>query len=412
MTHFLLFHFLFRTYANNVRISSHLRICIASMWPFRDRKRYEAVATDDENVAIVEPQDPQTIQQHRTRRRLLTLGGVFCILLLVALVFVLVLGRGENRQMKKLSDATSNVEEEPHPGPASACGTLSVRREWRTLSRTEQTHYIDSVRCLLTLPSLIHPDAANASRYGDYPYIHSHVGYYTHHSAPFLPWHRYFLHIYESTLRSSCAYTGSLVYWDWTLDAFSLASSPVFSASTGFGGDGEVGGTITVGGSGRCVVDGSFADVVAEYYDTKPYRHCLSRGFRTDDGTLGEMDGSDITAASIEETLRLDDYEAFVMEMESKVHDAIPFGIGGDFETFTAPYDPLFFLHHTQLDRLWWLWQQRDRGKRLVDYGGRNHRHSIEMARLEDEVQMQGFAPSVKVRDVMDTEGGLLCYRY
>jgi tyrosinase len=38
--------------------------------------------------------------------------------------------------------------------------------------------------------------------------------------------------------------------------------------------------------------------------------------------------------------------------MESRVHDTIPFGIGANFETFTAPYDPLFYPHHTQLDRL------------------------------------------------------------
>lgn len=36
--------------------------------------------------------------------------------------------------------------------------------------------------------------------------------------------------------------------------------------------------------------------------------------------------------------LQIGDYERFVAEMESRVHDAIPFGIGGDFETSTAPY--------------------------------------------------------------------------
>ena len=33
-----------------------------------------------------------------------------------------------------------------------------------------------------------------------------------HHSAPFLAWHRYFLHVYETQLRSVCNYSGSLVY--------------------------------------------------------------------------------------------------------------------------------------------------------------------------------------------------------
>jgi hypothetical protein len=32
--------------------------------------------------------------------------------------------------------------------------------------------------------------------------------------------------------------------------------------------------------------------------------------------------------------------------------------------------DPVFFLHHTQVDRLWWIWQQRDPGRRLHEFSG------------------------------------------
>jgi tyrosinase len=175
---------------------------------------------------------------------------------------------------------------------------------------------------------------------------------------------------------------------------------------------GNKAGDITVGNTGRCVVDGAFKDIEATYYDVKLQPHCLSRGFRDDDGNLGVMDGRTISPDSIDEVLALDDYERFVKEMESRVHDTIPFGIGGDFETFTAPYNPLFFLHHTQLDRLWWLWQQRKPEERLSAYSGHNHRHPIEMASLDDKIDMRGLAPNVRVRSVMDTEGDFLCYRY
>jgi tyrosinase len=50
------------------------------------------------------------------------------------------------------------------------------------------------------------------------------------------------------------------------------------------------------------------------------------------------MNGDAISSDSIEEVLRLDSYERFVAEMEGRVHDTIPFGVGGDFETFPAPY--------------------------------------------------------------------------
>jgi hypothetical protein len=130
------------------------------------------------------------------------------------------------------------------------------------------------------------------------------------------------------------------VYWDWTLDWDHLQEAPVFNgdAESGFGTDGEKGGEITVGKTGRCVVDGAFKDIKPNFYDTKWKPHCLSRGFRTDNGDLGFMDGTPISPKSIDEILNLDKYEDFVTLMESKVHDTIPFGIGGDFETFTAPY--------------------------------------------------------------------------
>jgi hypothetical protein len=133
---------------------------------------------------------------------------------------------------------SSNSASPPPPSPTPSC---ALRREWRTLTRPEQDHYISSVRCLLTQPSRLHPK--DSSLYEDFPWIHSHVGYSTHHSAPFLPWHRCFLHIYEAALRQQCNFTGDgLVYWDWTRDWAALEHAPVFRADGGFGGDGEVGG--------------------------------------------------------------------------------------------------------------------------------------------------------------------------
>jgi tyrosinase len=81
-----------------------------------------------------------------------------------------------------------------------------------------------------------------------------------------------------------------------------------------------------------------FTNIRAKYYDVKYNPHCLSRGFRDEEGNLGHMNGDAISPDSIEGVLRLDDYEKFVVEMESRVHDRIPFGIGEDFETFTAPH--------------------------------------------------------------------------
>ena len=40
--------------------------------------------------------------------------------------------------------------------------------------------------------------------------------------------------------------------------------------------------------------------------------------------------------------------------------------------TRLSPGDPLFFLHHAWLDRLWWLWQSKDLPARLKEITGAN----------------------------------------
>lgn len=50
------------------------------------------------------------------------------------------------------------------------------------------------------------------------------------------------------------------------------------------------------------------------------------------------------------------------------------FGIGGTFgqmgDPFASAADPIFFMHHANLDRVWWSWQSKDLKKRLKDISG------------------------------------------
>ena len=323
------------------------------------------------------------------------------------------------------------------PSQSDGQATAPLRLSWHTLNPKQKQHYIHSIRCLLDHPTTLPPNIQpknHTSLYSDFPYIHSHLGYATHHNAPFLPWHRYLLHVYETALRDKCGYSLSgLVYWDWTLEWSDLAHSSVFDPETGFGGDGDrsPNANISIGTNGRCVKDGPFNDIVVNFYDIEYKPHCLSRGFRNDKGEQSVIDGSLLSPESVEEVLQKETYADFVVGMEEKLHDVIPFGIGGDFETFTAPYDPLFFLHHTQLDRLWGLWQQRQSPERLNDYRGRRTRRPKEgddnIARLDDDMTYGGLfgMPDIKVKSMMDTQSGcgasgdntadperLLCYRY
>ena len=75
--------------------------------------------------------------------------------------------------------------------------------------------------------------------------------------------------------------------------------------------------------------------------------------------------------------------------------------------------DPIFFLHHGQIDRLWTLWQQKDLAVRGTAFGGPKTQGSASMdARLEDVMPFLGLTTDVKVEEVMSTRSALLCYEY
>ncbi len=73
--------------------------------------------------------------------------------------------------------------------------------------------------------------------------------------------------------------------------------------------------------------------------------------------------------------------------------------------------DPVFFLHHAQLDRLWWKWQTLH-PERKFDYKGITEHGSEVLASTDDVLRMGGLAEDVKVAEVLDSRGGRLCYVY
>ncbi|KAJ3483546.1 hypothetical protein NLG97_g7283 [Lecanicillium saksenae] len=272
----------------------------------------------------------------------------------------------------------------------STCSTPSVRKEWRTLSATEQQSYIDAIKCISEQPS----------RFQD----------------------------------------GTSSYWDWSLDAEDLALSPIWSPSA-FGPNGNSSGKTSVG-NGYCVVDGPFANVTRHWQakvqggesEILSNPHCLSRGFQT--GTKKEELQSRVSQQAVENILVQDSYASFFTSLEDHVHNAIPQFVRGDFLLQTAPngmmhiitdsgieqrpdpIDPVFYLHHTQIDRLWWIWQQKNNASHLWQYEGplSNSRFTTEgqqgSANLSDLLTLGEYGKTVKVQDVISTRHGELCYIY
>ncbi|CZR69717.1 related to monophenol monooxygenase [Phialocephala subalpina] len=203
------------------------------------------------------------------------------------------------------------------------------------------------------------------SLYNDFPYIHRAVVHISHEQPSFLSWYRYFVHIFESRLR---------------------ISSPVFDTQLGFGGNGDYALRESLVGGGHCVTSGPFAMTLARYVGLEVKLHCVSRIFRNDTAT-GHFTGQLIRPELVGKYVDEDDLLLFTLKLESAPYNTILFGIRGNFLSFNAPADPLFFLHHAQLDRLRWKWQHM-RPERRNSYSTRRSFKPDEMTSLNDMIEM------------------------
>ncbi|KXT07743.1 hypothetical protein AC579_4702 [Pseudocercospora musae] len=291
---------------------------------------------------------------------------------------------------------------------SNACINPAVRQEWRALTANERDDFVRSVNCLSKTPSQW---THNGSINDDFAYLHATIGSWCHRSASFLPWHRWTLHQWEKTMRHHCGFTGHVPYWDWTLDWMDLANSSIWDPDSGFGGNGNPSGEITVG-NGTCVEDGPFAHLLPIMYNHTYITHCLSRGFSGAD-TPRKIDGHWYSPEAIGRIMRQESYEDFKWDVEFRLHNTMHPSIGGDFLALTAANDPLFFLHHAQLDHLWWRWQQQKPESRLKAYAGRHLFNSTDYnANLQDMLLYGGFVDDVPVWRAMDARSEELCYTY
>jgi tyrosinase len=86
---------------------------------------------------------------------------------------------------------------------------------------------------------------------------------------------------------------------------------------------------------------------------------------------------------------------------------------GGDF--FVSPGEPVFWLHHTQVDRVYTIWQQQDLANRQFAFEGTitfNNDPPSRNGTLDDWLDIGILGEQVKTRDIMNTVGNGLCYIY
>jgi tyrosinase len=117
------------------------------------------------------------------------------------------------------------------------------------------------------------------------------------------------------------------------------------------------------------------------------------------------------------------------MQSGTGVHPAGHFTISGDpgSDFYVSPGDPAFWLHHSMIDRVWYIWQSQDMANRLqVIAGGKSMMGGFPggpggggggagQATLEDVVDMEVLnvdGKSRKIRELVSTVDGPFCYVY
>ena len=99
------------------------------------------------------------------------------------------------------------------------------------------------------------------------------------------------------------------------------------------------------------------------------------------------------------------------------VHTGGHFTFGGDpgGDIFSSPGDPMFWLHHAQIDRTWWIWQNQDINNRLNQVSATitiNNTPPSRNGTLQDTVNLGVNAPPVAMSNLVSTIGGPFCYIY
>lgn len=210
----------------------------------------------------------------------------------------------------------------PAPLPTS---TLRIRPEINSLAPNHPIieAYKKAVAAMKALP---------ATHLHSWQYqANIHVNFCPHGNWFFLPWHRAYLNYFEQIVRKLSGYSKFVLpYWDWTKNpqvpaVFWGANNPLMAQR-----DIGINGTIPQELIGSTVISQIMA--VQDFQQFGSYASAAPRSGGAQYGVL-----------------------------EGTAHNGVHNAIGGLMADMLSPLDPIFWLHHANVDRLWALWNASGR---------------------------------------------------
>lgn len=275
---------------------------------------------------------------------------------------------------------------------SQTCSTENtrLRQNWYLMSPGQQALYHDSVLALKAKNSTQLAKEYPGVKYTYDFFVNTHLSSvpYAHGCAMFLPWHRKFLKVYEDQIlgvatvlksKDTAGTYGSLKlngipYYDWAQPQ--IASNPYKQASLF---DDKNFGTLEPATSATpCVTTGKYKNWKLQYSENPGnVGQCLSRDGNGNGGINAWMN-EDFMKANVLDVKLNPDFASFRPALEGMPHALPHIFIGGgrgEMMTMGSPNDPIFFLHHANVDRYWHLWQL-NRTANLNSYSGPNHKGS------------------------------------
>ena len=271
---------------------------------------------------------------------------------------------------------------------------MVIRRNIRQLSNSEIREF---VAALLALKGKIEPDGI--STYDRHTRWHMESmakavdpprpwqeQNQAHKGPAFPPWHRMFLRSLEWELQQISGNPEiAIPYWDWTQDSGAPASAPVW-ADDFLGGNGVAANNDEIN-TGPLSAPGVWTTVLAQIENGELTGFqpggVLRRGFNNPVGLPTQSDVDNLLDFDVYDTNPWDSSSigSFRNTLEGWVgpglHNQVHRFVGGDMGAGTSPNDPVFYLHHCNVDRIWDIWQKRFPNKPYIPETGAATGHNL-----------------------------------
>ena len=234
-----------------------------------------------------------------------------------------------------MAERSGKVVDEANASRGRA-GDLMHRKRLSTLSVEELAALREAFRLAI--------ETSDSRGYGHFASLHGfpEPGYCEHRSQLFLPWHRGYLYYFEQALQDLVPGV-TLPWWDWT-DAEELPETYAAERDPA--------------GEPNPLFDAPIAAVGGAREPSWPER-------TTRPDVRGETwleSGGAPTSAEVDAVMKAPTFDDFTLALEN-LHGAIHIWVGGEMrDQAFAGWDPIFWAHHTMVDRLWALWQIENSG--------------------------------------------------